>query len=114
MHQIPSSHWECLQHRVTAVRPHLSGWRFQQLWNGSAQSFAHSRGRSEGSLNLEKRFETRRELKRGKKRGEREREEMTSSWHSEVMALWSSLLASMSWPAPQTSEASHGEACDRS
>ena len=33
---------EATPRELKCITPHISGWRFQQLWNGSAKSFAHS------------------------------------------------------------------------
>ncbi|CAL1142247.1 unnamed protein product, partial [Cladocopium goreaui] len=35
---------EATPRELKCITPHISGWRFQQLWNGSAKSFAHSDG----------------------------------------------------------------------
>ncbi|CAJ1436201.1 unnamed protein product, partial [Effrenium voratum] len=35
---------ESTSREIKCLTPHLSPWRFQQLWNASARSFAHSDG----------------------------------------------------------------------
>lgn len=108
-------------------RPHISGWRFQQLWNGSAKSFAHSQQPSEAQLcparpltNF-KRFQQISTLSSGLPDANRRcffsmlancgklcrhRQfqyllAIAVSSAAQVMARWSSQLACMWWPVAQ-------------